>query len=73
MLGLLMLQTRFPRPPGDIGHPSTFTFPVRRVVVQGASPAAVVRGRDPVLIEPFVAAARNLVRDGAVAIGTSNE
>ena len=45
MLGLLMLQTRFPRPPGDIGHPATFTFPVRRVVVQGASPAAVVRGR----------------------------
>lgn len=71
MLGLLMLQTRFPRPPGDIGHPATFTFPVRRVVVQGASPAAVVRGRDPALIQPFVAAALGLVRDGAAAIGTS--
>jgi len=27
-IGLLMLDTRFPRPPGDIGHPATFPFPV---------------------------------------------
>jgi hypothetical protein len=28
-LGVVMLETRFPRPPGDIGHPQTFAFPVR--------------------------------------------
>lgn len=71
MLGLLMLETHFPRPRGDIGHRDTFAFPVCRAVVAGASPAAVVRGSDPALIEPFVAAAHRLVHEGARAIGTS--
>ena len=26
-IGVLMLDTRFPRPPGDIGNPATFDFP----------------------------------------------
>ena len=47
VLGLLMLETHFPRPPGDIGHPLTFGFEVRRRVVQGATPERVVRGSDP--------------------------
>jgi hypothetical protein len=71
MLGVLMLQTRFPRPPGDIGHPASFAFPVRYRVVPGAFPAAVVRGRDPALLEPFIAAGQQLVREGAVALATS--
>ncbi len=70
-LGILMLQTRFPRPLGDVGHPATFDFPVRRRVVQGASPAAVVRGRDAAVLAPFVAAAQALVDEGADAIATS--
>lgn len=70
-LGLLMLDTRFPRPPGDIGHPRTFAFPVLRRTVQGATPARVVRGRDPAVLAPFVGAARALVDDGADAIATS--
>ena len=28
-LGVLMLETRFPRPLGDMGNPGTFAFPVR--------------------------------------------
>lgn len=70
-LGLLMLQTRFPRPPGDIGHPRTFDFPVRRRVVAGATPERVVRGRDPAALQPFIDGARALVADGCHAIGTS--
>ncbi len=70
-LGLLMLDTRFPRPRGDIGHPQTFAFPVRRQVVQGATPARVVRGRDPAALAPFIAAARQLVDEGVDAIATS--
>lgn len=71
-LGVLMLDTRFPRLPGDIGHPSTFAFPVRRAIVAGASPQRVVRARDPVLLERFVAAARRLADDeGVAAITTS--
>ena len=70
-LGLLMLQTRFPRPPGDIGHPQTFNFPVRRRVVPRATPERVVRGRDPVILRPFIDAARALVAEGCDAMGTS--
>ena len=70
-LGILMLETRFPRPPGDIGHAQTFCFPVRRRVVQGATPERVVRGQDPAALLPFVTAARELVADGCDAIGTS--
>jgi hypothetical protein len=71
MLGVLMLQTRFPRPPGDIGHPASFGFPVRYRVVPGAYPAAVVRWQDPALLAPFIAAGAELVREGARALTTS--
>jgi Asp/Glu/hydantoin racemase len=70
-LGLLMLQTRFPRPPGDVGHPQTFDFPVRCRVVSGATPERVVRGRDAAALRPFIAAANELVAQGCAAIGTS--
>jgi hypothetical protein len=71
MLGVLMLQTRFPRPPGDIGHPASFGFPVRYRVVPGAYPAAVVRGQDPAQLAPFIAAGAELVHEGARALTTS--
>jgi hypothetical protein len=71
MLGILMLDTRFPRRPGDVGHPASFSIAVRHRVVRGARPADVVRGGDAALLQPFVAAARALVAEGAVALGTS--
>ena len=70
-LGLLMLETRFPRPLGDIGHPDTFPFAVRRRVVQGATAERVVRGSDPALLQPFIDAATELVDEGCAAISTS--
>lgn len=73
-LGLLMLDTRFPRPPGDIGNPSTWSragIPVRYVTVQGASPQRIVRESDPSLLQPFVDAARALAADGATLLSTS--
>lgn len=70
-LGVLMLETRFPRIAGDIGHPATFGFPVRRAVVAGASPQRVVRSGDRALLQPFIDAGRALVAQGARAIGTS--
>jgi Asp/Glu/hydantoin racemase len=66
-----MLDTRFPRPVGDIGHPRTFAFPVRYSTVRGASPRRVVVERDRRLVAPFVAAARALEADGVAAITTS--
>jgi Asp/Glu/hydantoin racemase len=70
-LGVLMLETRFPRVPGDIGNPASFDFPVRYAVVAGASPQRVVRDRDPTLLQPFIDAGRALVAEGAAAISTS--
>ncbi|HXF45783.1 MAG TPA: aspartate/glutamate racemase family protein [Burkholderiaceae bacterium] len=70
-LGILMLDTRFPRPPGDIGNPGTFAFPVRYAVVQGASPHLAVRGNAAGLLEPFIAAGRRLAAEGALGIATS--
>lgn len=71
MLGVLMLQTRFPRPPGDVGHPESFRMPVRWKVVAGATPARVVRQTDDALLQPFIQAARELVDQGAQAVTTS--
>ena len=70
-LGVLMLETRFPRPLGDIGHPCSFSMPVRWAVVHGASPRRVVLGQDPALLEPFIEAGRVLVAQGAAALTTS--
>ena len=71
MLGILMLHTRFPRPPGDVGHPASWAMPVRYRVVPEATPQRVLDGRDPALLPPFIAAARALVAEGARAITTS--
>lgn len=70
-LGILMLDTRFPRPRGDIGHPETFDFPVRHAVVAAAHPQRVVHEPAADLLERFVQAGRRLVADGACAIATS--
>ncbi len=70
-LGLLLLDTRFPRLPGDAGRPDSYPMPVRAVVVPGATPQRVVRDGDPHLLQPFVDAARSLAAQGAAAITTS--
>lgn len=71
MLGILMLDTRFPRLPGDVGSAQSFTIPVRHHVVRGARPVAVVRGDDVALLQPFVEGGLALVAAGASALGTS--
>lgn len=70
-VGILMLESRFPRIPGDAGNPASWPFPVRLRVVRGATPERVVRGRAEGLIEPFIAEARALRDEGAAAITTT--
>lgn len=70
-LGILMLQTRFPRPLGDVGHPGSWRMPVVFGTVEGASPQRVVRERAAGLLQPFIEAGQALVAQGARALTTS--
>lgn len=70
-LGIIMLDTKFPRIPGDVGNEETFPFPVEKKVVEGADPKRVVLEGDPSLLTPFVNAAKELERAGAAVITTS--
>ena len=71
VLGILMLDTRFPRVAGDVGNPATWPFPTRIAVVRGASPQRVVTGRAAGLADAFVASGRDLVAAGATALITT--
>ncbi|MEJ6392099.1 aspartate/glutamate racemase family protein [Gymnodinialimonas sp. 2305UL16-5] len=70
-VGILMLDTQFPRIPGDIGNAASFSFPVQYRIVPGATPEAIVR-RDPtLLVQDFIAAGRDLVVMGCDGIVTT--
>lgn len=71
VVGILMLEARFPRIPGDMGNALTWPFPVHYRVVRGASPDRVVRRHAEGLLDAFVAAAHALVADGADGITTN--
>ncbi len=70
-VGVLMLETRFPRIIGDIGNALTWPFPVLYHVVRGASPDRVVRHRAEGLLADFIAAGRELIAQGADGITTN--
>lgn len=74
-LGIVMLDTRFPRPPGDIGHPDAFGVPTSRRTVTGAWPDKIVQSgaglRAGRVVPAFVFVVRAMERDGARAITTS--
>lgn len=70
-VGCLMLETRFPRIPGDMGNAETWPFAMLYKVVRGASVHRVVREKADGLIDAFLAAAEELVADGADGITTT--
>jgi Asp/Glu/hydantoin racemase len=70
-LGILMLQARFARIPGDMGNATTWPFPVLYRVVKGASPERVVLNGAAGLLPDFLAAAEELVAQGAEALTTN--
>jgi hypothetical protein len=70
-LGILMLEARFPRIPGDMGNALTWPFPVLFKVVSGATPRRVVTERARGLLAGFIAAAEELVRLGADGLTTN--
>lgn len=70
-IGILMLETIFPRIPGELGNATSFRYPVRYQIVKGASPNKVVREKDPSLLEPFIKGAQELEKFGVKAITTN--
>lgn len=70
-LGILMLDTTFYRPKGDIGNPETFRFPVEYKIVEKATIERVLKLGDTALIKPFIQSAKQLQDRGVKAITTS--
>jgi len=70
-VGILMLDARFPRIPGDMGNATTWPFPVHYRIVRSATPDRVVRRGAEGLLDTFIAAARDLVADGVDGITTN--
>lgn len=70
-LGILMLDTAFPRIPGDVGNPATWPFDVRYAVIPKATPQAIVCQPPEPFVEAFINAGRILVSEGCTGIATT--
>lgn len=70
-IGVLMLDSKFPRIIGDVGNAKTWDFPVLYKTVKGKKPEKVVLDLKLEDIQPFIDAALELQREGVKAITTS--
>jgi hypothetical protein len=70
-VGILMLDTKWPRPPGDTGNALTWPFPVLYKVVPGATARVVIHEKGKGLGPAFLQAAADLVKEGADGITTT--
>jgi Asp/Glu/hydantoin racemase len=72
-LGILMLDTRFPRIEGDIGNPVSFDFPVIFQRLEGIGPSDAVAAEPdrPRVMAALAHNARKLAEAGAIGISTS--
>ena len=67
-IGIIMMDTFMPFPPGTPGNATTFSYPVRYELVRGAVMQAVVYEPDGSLLEPMLEAGRRLVKAGVRAV-----
>jgi hypothetical protein len=72
-LGILMLDTRFPRIEGDVGNPASFDFPVifRTMRGIGSVDAVAAHPDRPRVLAALKANAEALAAEGAVGLSTS--
>lgn len=70
-LGILLLDTVFPRIPGDVGNTQSYDYPVVLKTVNGATVQRVVYEADSSLLDDFTRAARELEAQGVSAITSS--
>jgi len=67
-VGVLCLESLFPKPKGHMRNPKTFGFPVVLSVIKGVDIPRLLFNPTAELVEPFIEAARQLERDGVKAI-----
>ncbi len=70
-IGVLMLDSKFPRIVGDVGNAKTWKYPVLFRKVNGKTPDKVVLKLTMDDIKPFIDAAKELQKQGVKAITTS--
>ena len=67
-IGVLCLDSRFPKPVGHIKNPSSFKFPILYETVKGATVQKMLDNPGADFIAPFLDAAKKLESDGVRAI-----
>lgn len=71
-IGIIALETDFPRIIGDIGNALTWDFPVLYNIVKGSTPTEIVEKKpNPKWLNCFVKSAQELERMGVQAITTT--
>ena len=71
-IGILVLDIRMPRIPGDIGNATTFPFPVRYQVIKGVTDKDIVCSNPDVSVgQRVIEEAKILEEEGVSAIATS--
>jgi hypothetical protein len=75
VLGIIMLDTQFPRPLGDVGHPQTFGVSTHKDTFKGVWPAKVVTSaaslRQARMVAGFQGIVRSMQLRGVQAVTTS--
>jgi hypothetical protein len=67
-IGVLCLESYFPKPPGHIKNPSSLSFPVLYEMIDGITVPTLLNNPTPELLEPFIKGAQRLEAEGVRAI-----
>ncbi|WP_170571877.1 aspartate/glutamate racemase family protein [Ruegeria atlantica] len=67
-IGVLCLESYFPKPPGHIKNPSSLPFPVLYEMIDGVTIPKLLNNPTPELLAPFIKGAQRLEAEGVRAI-----
>ena len=67
-IGVLSLESHFPKPPGHIKNPSSLPFTTSYEIIEGLTVPLLLNNPSPEMIEPLIAAAQRLEKNGVRAI-----
>jgi aspartate/glutamate racemase len=67
-IGVLSLESYFPKPPGHIKNPSSLSFTTSYEIITGLTIPVLLNNPSPDMIAPLIAAAQRLEKSGVKAI-----